>query len=97
MTIDLSLFLPAILYICLIVLVIVFVVLGIRLIKLLDKAENVLDSLNTKIEKVDGVFEIIDKTSGYANKISDRIIDAIANFIGNILKKKKGRIEDEEE
>ena len=49
------------------------------------------------MDQVDGVFEIIDKTTGYANRVSDRIIDTIAGFIGGILRKKKGRIEDEEE
>ncbi len=95
MTIDLSSFLPVVLYICLIVLVIVFIVLGIRLIKVLDKADEVLDEVNKKMESVNGVFNIIDKTSGFANNISDRIIDGIANLIGLIFKKKKGKDEDE--
>ena len=97
MIINLNYFLPTILYICLIVLVIVFIVIGIKLINLLKKADEVLDGVNKKIDQVEGVFEIIDKTTGYADRISDRIIDTIANFIGNMFKKKKGKIEDEEE
>lgn len=97
MTIDLNCVLPTLLYICLIVLVIIFIVIGIKLIKVLNRADEVLDSVNKKMDQVDGVFEIIDKTTGYANHISDRIIDTIASFIGNIFRKKKGRIDDEEE
>lgn len=96
MTIDLSTLLPTLLYICLIVLVIVFIVFGIKLIKILDKTDEILDDVEKKIDQVDGVFEMIDRTTTYANTISDRIIDAIASFIGNIFRKKRGRDEDEE-
>jgi uncharacterized protein YoxC len=96
MTIDLSTLLPTLLYICLIVLVIVFVVIGIKLIKILDKTDKVLDDVERKIDQVDGVFEIIDRTTTYATTISDRIIDSIAGFIGNIFRKKRGRDEYEE-
>ena len=96
MMINLYDFLQLILYISLIILVIVWMVLGIKLIKSLKKVDIIIDDVNKKINKVDGVFNIIDKTTDYASCISDKIISGISNFISGKLKKKKGNDEDEQ-
>lgn len=95
MTIDLNNLLTIILFICLIILVIIFIVLGIRLIKTLKKIDNVIEDVNLKMNKVNGVFDIIDKTTDYASTISDKIIGAISRFVNSLLKKKKGKDDDE--
>ena len=95
MTVDLNEFFGLILYICSITLVIVFIVVGIRLIKTLKKVDNVIDDVNDKMDKVDGVFNIIDKTTDYASSVSDKIINAISGFINNLLRKKRGNDDDE--
>ena len=93
--IDLNSLLLMILYVSLIVLVIIFIVVGIRLIKIMKKVDLVIDDVNEKMNKVDGVFNIIDKTTDYASSISDKIISAIFGVVGGLLKKKKGNDEDE--
>lgn len=95
MTIDLFKFLQLILYIDLIVLVIIFIIVGIKLIRTLKKVDNVIDDVNGKINKVNGVFDIIDKTADYASTISDKIIGTISSFFNLLFKKKKGNDEDE--
>lgn len=97
MTIDVYDFLSILLYISLIILVIVFILLGIKLIKTLKKVDVVIDDVNDKMEKVDGVFNIIDKTTDYAASISDRVISAISNFLKMFFTKKKGRNKNEQE
>ena len=97
MTIDLFQFLNLTLYVCLIILVIILIVLGIKLIKTLKKVDGVIDDVNIKMNKVDGVFDIIDRTTDYASSISDKIIGAISNFIGILLRKKKGNDDNEQE
>ena len=69
--------------------------LGIKLIKTLKKVDIVIDDVNTKMNKVNGVFDIIDRTTDYACSISDKIITAISNFINGLLKKRKGNDLDE--
>lgn len=95
MTVNLDEFLILTLYICLIILVIIFIVLGIKLIKTLKKVDNVIDDVSGKMNKVNGVFDIIDKTTDYASSISDKIIVAISNFVNVLFKKKKGNDENE--
>ena len=95
MTVDLNELLGLVLYISCIILVIVFIVLGIKLIKTLKKVDNVIDDVNGKMSKVDGVFDIIDKTTDYASSISDKIISGISNFVNALIRKRKGNDEDE--
>ena len=97
MTVDLNQFLLILLYVSLIVLVIIFIILGIKLIETLKKVDKVIDDVNGKMNKVNGFFEIIDKTTDYASCISDKIIGAISGFVSALLRKKKGKDEDEQE
>lgn len=96
MTINLNEFLPVVLYIALIILIIILIILGIKLIKTLKRVDNVIDDVNSKMNKVDGVFDIIDKTTDYAASISDKIIGALSNFINVLFRKKKGKSDDDE-
>lgn len=93
--VDIEVALRACLYIALIVLVIVFIILGIRLIKTLKKVDTILDDVDEKMYKVNGVFDIIDKTTDVAVGISDKIVSKISNLIEGLLKKKKGNDLDE--
>ena len=95
MTVDLNSLLTLILYIALIVLVIIFIVVGIKLIKTLKKVDEVIDDVNVKMDKVDGVFNIIDRTADYASTISDKVIGGISKFINALIFKKKGNDNDE--
>ena len=84
-------------YIALLTLIIIFIILGIKLIRTLKKVDNVIDDVNVKMTKVNGVFDIIDKTTDYAANISDKVISVISNFINVLLRKKKGNDKDGEE
>ncbi len=91
MNVNLDELLLITIYTCLIILIIIFIVLGIKLIKTLKKLDIVIDDVNEKMGKVNGVFDIIDKTTDYACTISDKIITVISNFINGLIKKVKGK------
>lgn len=95
MTVNLNDALVLVLILALIILVVIFMILGIKLIKTLKKVDEVIDDVNGKMNKVNGVFEIIDKTTDYASTISDKIIGTLSNFVNSLFKKKKGKDEDE--
>ena len=88
MNVNLDELLLITIYTCLIILIIIFIVLGIKLIKTLKKLDI---DVNEKMGKVNGVFDIIDKTTDYACTISDKIITVISNFINGLIKKVKGK------
>ncbi len=93
--INLEELLPIVLYIALLVLVIITIVFVIRLIKTLSKVDIILDDVNRKMIKVDGLFDIIDRTTDIASNFSDKIISGISNGINFIFRRKRGREEDE--
>ena len=86
--IDITEVLPMILFIVLIILVIICIVLGIKLIGTLNKVDVIIDDVNTKMNKVDGIFNIIDRTTDYASGLSDKIINGLTNLVGLIFKHK---------
>lgn len=94
MTIGLNDLLVVLLYESLIILVIVLIVLGIRLIKTLKKANVMIDDINTKMSKLDGVFDIIDVTSEGAATISSKILAIVSSAL-NVFTTKKGKDIDE--
>lgn len=95
MLVNVNELLTLVLFAVLIILVIIFIILGIKLIRTLKKVDEVIDDVNGKMNKVNGVFEIIDKTTDYASTISDKIINTLSNFVGILFKKKKGNDDDE--
>ena len=95
MTIELTDLLVALLYEALIILVIVLIVLGIKLIKTLKKVDVVIDDINTKMNKLDGTFDIIESTSDFAASISGKILAIISNLLDVFKKEKKGTDTDE--
>ena len=95
MNVDISTLLSILLYVSIIILIIIFIILGIKLIRTLKKVDNVIDDVNSKMEKVDGVFNIIDKTADYASLISDKVINGISGLISTLFKKRKGNDSDE--
>lgn len=95
MTISVEEFLKLELFILLIVLVIVFIVLGIRLIKTLSKVDQTLDDLNSKLNRVDGAFNVVGRTADYVDSISDKIVQTVVSIIGKLINRKKGNDLDE--
>lgn len=93
--IELESLLPILLYISLIVLVITVIIFVIRLIKTLDKVDIILDDVNSKMIRVDGLFSLIDRTADYAATLSDKVISLATNGINFLFKRKKGRDDDE--
>jgi len=91
MNVNLNDLLVCMLYFVLIIFIIALIVLVIKLIKTLTKVDNVLNDVNIKMKKVDGVFDIIDRTADFANSISDKVIDGVSGVIGKLLKKKRGK------
>ena len=93
MTIELVEILPVLLYVSLIALVIALIVLVVQVINTLKKVDIILDDVNKKMVKVDGVFNIIDNVTDYAAGMSDKIIGGITNIINLIFRRKKGNDE----
>lgn len=95
MTVDLNELFPVILYFFLIILVIVVTILVIRLIVVLKKVNNILDNVEDKVNKLNGLFDIVDNVSDGINIVSEKISTFVYDKISKLIDKKKGTDEDE--
>ena len=81
--------LQVILYILGSILLIVLIILGIKLIITMNKIENVVDDINVKVNKLNGIFTIIDLTTDKLALFSDKIIDGISTIVRKVFSRKK--------
>ena len=81
--------LQVILYILGSILLIVLIVLGIKLIITMNKIENVVDDINVKVNKLNGLFTIIDLTTDKLVLFSDKLVEGISSLIRKLFSKKK--------
>ena len=79
----------------LIVLVIILIVLALKALDTLNKVDTILDDTKRKLDKLDGVFNLVDTVSDKLTLVTDTVIGSIANFITNLFNKKgKGDIDE---
>ena len=87
-----------IIYSLIAILLIVMIVFIIKLFGTLSRINKTLDEVNTKVEKLNGVFNIIDTTTDYLSLLSDKLVDKVTNVISSLFSKKdKTEGEDEDE
>ncbi len=92
--IILDFWLPVLLYTFGIILLIVLIILGIRLIQILDRCDKVIDNVEEKVNSLNGIFSVINKTSYGLSMISDKVISGVVGMISRIFNKKKDKEED---
>ncbi len=80
--------LQVLLYVAAIVLLVVFTIVGIKMIKMLNKTDEIMDDVSDKVKSLDGVFMAIDKVSDGANHIADIVVSKLGKFINKLFKEK---------
>ena len=89
-------FLPIVIYFLLIILLIIGIILGIRAIQTLNKVDRVVDDVNDKVQSLNGFFNIIDFTTDKIVSITDKVVEGISGFIGNVFKRRHTEKDEEE-
>ena len=70
------------------ILLIVLIILGIKLIITMNKIETVVDDINVKVDKLNGLFNIIDYTTDKLALVSDKMVDGVSYILKKIFFKK---------
>ena len=81
--------LPVLLYSLAIILVIVFIILGIKLIHTVDRANEILDDALKKAKSLNGFFNVIDGVTDTLSVLSDTVVSSITGLIGRLVPKKR--------
>lgn len=93
---TLEAFFTTMLYMLGCILLIVLIILGIKLIVTMNKIENVVDDINVKVDKLNGLFNVIDYTTDKLALLSDKMVDGVSYIIKKIFKSKKNKNKEEE-
>lgn len=88
---------PLVLYILGTILLIILIILGIKLIKIIDKTNDILEDAYNKTRSLNGLFHVIDSTTDILSSISDGIVGSITAVIGKVFHKKKKKVREKEE
>ena len=86
---DVSLFFQFLIYILGSILLVVLIVLGIKLIMVINKMQLVVDNVDRKVNSLNRLFSIIDNTTDRLSLISDKIVDYITVVLKTIFRRKK--------
>ncbi len=81
--------LPTILYIVAITLLIVLIVASLKVIKLLDKADRIMDNVEEKINTFDSALAVMKSAADGIANISDSIIFRISSITSKLFRKFK--------
>ncbi|MBQ1550800.1 MAG: hypothetical protein IIZ67_01745 [Bacilli bacterium] len=95
--VDLNSLLITLLYVAGFVLLVVFIIIGIKLIGILNKVDRVMDDVEDKVSSLNGVFHAVDKFSDNINTISETIVSNVVGFISKMFGKKKSIIDEEDD
>ncbi|MEG1457626.1 MAG: hypothetical protein RR047_02570 [Bacilli bacterium] len=92
----LNMVLPIVLYLLGAFLMVVLIILGIKLIGIADRANLLMDDLESKAKSLNGFFHIIDTMTDTLSFISDKFVNGLTSIItglfhNNSNKRKKER------
>lgn len=93
---TLEAFFTTMLYILGSTLLIVLIILGIKLIITMNKIENVVDDINVKVDKLNGLFNIIDYTTDKLAIVSDKMVEGVSYVLKKMFFKKNKNKEEED-
>lgn len=77
------------LYALLCILVGIAIIFVYKLIITLDKANDLLDDVNSKVKKLDNLFDIVDRSADTLNVVTNKVSDGILNFVMKFFRKRK--------
>ena len=63
----------------------------------MNKIETVVDDINGKVTKLNGLFNVIDYTTDKLTLLSDKLVDGISYLIKKVFTKKKKEVRKEDE
>ena len=90
--------LQILLYLAGITILIVFSVVGVRVIKILDKTDAILDDVDDKVKSLDNLFDAVDKVGYGFNYLTTSIIKKANSIFPSVFNKKnKNRKDDIDE
>ncbi len=81
--------LPVVLYILGIILLTILIIIGIRLLRTMNKVDEIINDVDGKMKSLNGVFQIIDVATDKLSFVTDKVVESVSSFLLKIFKKKE--------
>lgn len=88
---------PIVLYTLGTILLVIMIILGVKLIKTIDKTNALLEDAYNKTKSLNGLFCAIDSVTDTLSSISDSIVGNLTAMIGKVFHRKRRRMEENED
>lgn len=89
--------LTVIIYVLLIILIMVAIVIGVKLIMLLNKVDLLVDDVTKKVKTFDRMFEIVDVFNNKMSALGETVVGFLSGGIKKLFKSRKKHDYDKEE
>ena len=93
----LNAYLPIVVNILLCILIVFLIVICIKVIKTMNRLEEIVDDVDRKVQSLNGVFRIVDSVADKLSALTEVISDSIILFFRGLFKRKNKNISKEEE
>ena len=80
--------LPVIIYALLIILIVALIIFVVKAFRTLEKIDTTIDDVNSKMSKLNGLFNIVDRSADTINMLTDKMVVAVTSGIAKLFKKK---------
>lgn len=88
MLIDANALFTVILYMLGCILLIVLIILAVKALKTIGKIDHLVDDVQEKSNKMNGVFDFVDSTADLVNGFTDKIVSGVTGLITKLFEKK---------
>ena len=68
---------------------VILIILGIKAIQMMDKMDRIMDNIEDKVNSLNGLFAVINKTTDSIDLISSKVVGVVTNTIGRLFRRKK--------
>ena len=93
--VEFDMLLGIIIHIITIILLVIGVIIGIKLIGLLDYMHQVVENVEDKVNSLNGLFKVINSITTSVDLVGDKIVSIVSKLGNKIFKRKKEEDEDE--
>lgn len=88
--------LPLLLYLAGVILLVMLIILCVKLLKTMNKIDNIVDDVDKKVKSLNGVFSVIDFFTDKISSVTDIIVNKITKFVIGFGKRKYNKKEEDE-
>jgi len=88
---------PVILYVLGMVLLVVLIILAIKIMGTIKRINHIVDDINEKSGKLNGVFDIVDRMTDVVSNVSDRLVEFTSSALISLFSRKNKKKEEESE